>query len=279
MTSNSARTALGAGASLALRPTTSKLHVGSQGYIDYSAQGHADYSGRESGHDSSTEIFSPAAERKTTITTIADAEHMKNKDRGSGGRSTSAWLFQSLGSSISSIGTSGGGKRGRDNKSKNKRSGNSKDNNNGNNNKNNSARDRVTSSAPSPPPPPLKSLPPAGLPPVPPGPHVTTSPRLPRLSDPLRQSRLSASAVLPENEAVEDDNLDPAPSAGAGSGLGGDGGIGGSADLGWGGGNGAVDDGAMPPPPPPPPLGGGSVATRARWGSGHYYTVRFYRFH
>lgn len=76
-----------------------------------------------------------------------------------------------------------------------------------------------------------------------------------RYPDPLRPSRLSASAVLPEDEAVEkvreerilrrDDSY-----------------------LGWGTGSGG--DGGGPPAPPPP---GAGAPGRRRWGSGHYYKV------
>lgn len=71
-----------------------------------------------------------------------------------------------------------------------------------------------------------------------------------RYPDPLRPSRLSASAVLPEDEAVDkvgilrrDDSY-----------------------LGWGTGEGG--DGAPAPPPP-----GTGTPGRRRWGSGHYYKV------
>lgn len=68
--------------------------------------------------------------------------------------------------------------------------------------------------------------------------------------DPLRPSRLSASAVLPEDETIDevgvlrrDDSY-----------------------LGWG-----ADGGTDGAPDPPPP--GGGTPGRRRWGSGHYYKV------
>lgn len=236
---------------------------------------------RESGHESGTEILSPPVESMKRDSVNAGSSKDHNNDgvdsggAGAGGVGGGVKLLWSLGSSLSSMGgirKRMSDKRGGEDISNSQadstttRTTRDKDHANSGNTASAASReayDRLTM----PPPPPV----------------ALTSPRLPRPSDPLRRSLLSASAVLPENEAVENNELKRSDGmearVGEGGGEGAGGGVGGGADLGWGGTAEVANEGVMPPPPPPPPpLGTGGFSTRARWGSGHYYTVRVFVF-
>ena len=89
----------------------------------------------------------------------------------------------------------------------------------------------------------------------------------------MSRSRLSATAVLPEHEAVEK----------VGDDEGVDGPLGARVDmrnamqdsyLGWGS-SGLGENGMVPPPSPLPGSNANASTGRARWGSGHYYKVPF----
>lgn len=260
MTSGSARTALGAGARLALRPTTKR---GS--YIS-SGSGHQSDSGRES----APEGISPLASDLSGVAIRAHSnmgrdEHGNGNSRvevlegvdGVDGGGDGAHLGDTA-----TIGASSGRwelprlphysrQVKQDQRNLVQQQG----------------TPAAASALPLPPPPPLPpSLPPSAAPPV----SLRSTVQALRLPDMLKgrgKSRLGATAVLPENEAVEKVQ-DQARHTELGQILG-SGRAGGYADLGWGGETGSA--GANQPPPPAPGASGGP--TRARWGSGHYYTV------